>query len=88
MFGLVEQDYTLPKEVIEQMGIETFDYETFHYDTFEPESFSFDSFETDTFEPDTLDVTFVPQRSDWRFKGRICSVKRRVIERTIVIEKQ
>ena len=59
MFGLVEQDYTLPKEVIEQMGIETFDYETFHYDTFEPESFSFDSFETDTFEPDTLDVTFL-----------------------------
>lgn len=59
MFGLVEQDYTLPKEVIEQMGIETFDYETFHYDTFEPESFSFDSLETDTFEPDTLDVTFL-----------------------------
>lgn len=59
MFGLVEQDYTLPKEVIEQMGIETFDYETLHYDTFEPESFSFDSFETDTFEPDTLDVTFL-----------------------------
>ena len=29
MFGLVEQDYTLPKEIIEQMGIETFDYETF-----------------------------------------------------------
>ena len=29
MFGLVEQDYTLPKEVIEQMEIETFDYDTF-----------------------------------------------------------
>ena len=68
MFGLVEQDYTLPKEVIEQMGIETFDYETLHYDTFEPESFSFDSFETDTFEPDTLDVTFLS-------RGVICVSK-------------
>ena len=59
MFGLVEQDYTLPKEVIEQMGIETFDYESFQYDTFEPESFSFESFEIDTFEPDTLNITFL-----------------------------
>lgn len=42
MFGLVEQDYTLPKEIIEQMGIETFEYESFQYDTFEPEGFSFD----------------------------------------------
>ncbi len=59
MFGLVEQDYTLPKEIIEQMGIETFEYESFQYDTFEPDSFSFDTFETDTFEPDTLDITFL-----------------------------
>lgn len=44
MFGLVEQDYTLPKEIIEQMGIETFEYESFQYDTFEP---------------DTLDITFL-----------------------------
>lgn len=59
MFGLVEQEYTLPKEIIEQMGIETFEYETFRYDTFEPEGFSFDTFETDTFEPNTLDITFL-----------------------------
>ena len=59
MFGLVEQDYTLPKEIIEQMGIETFEYESFQYDTFEPEGFSFETFETDTFEPDTLDITFL-----------------------------
>lgn len=59
MFGLAEQDYTLPKEVIEQMEIETFDYDTFQYDAFVPESFSFDRFEIDTFEPDTLDITFL-----------------------------
>lgn len=59
MFGLVEQDYTLPKEIIEQIGIETFDYETFEYGTFKPESFSYDTFGTETFEPDTLDITFL-----------------------------
>ena len=59
MFGLVEQDYTLPKEVIEQMGIETFDYEIFEYEIFEPEEFSFDTFEPDTFEPENLDITFL-----------------------------
>ena len=59
MFGLVEQDYTLPKEIIEQIGIETFDYETFEYGTFKTESFSYDTFDTETFEPDTLDITFL-----------------------------
>ena len=59
MFGLVEQDYTLPKEIIEQIGIETFDYETFEYGTFKPESFSYDTFDTETFEPDTVDITFL-----------------------------
>lgn len=59
MFGLVEQDYTLPKELINQMGIETFDYETFQYDTFEPDTFSFSTFETDPFQPDNLKITFL-----------------------------
>lgn len=59
MFGLVKQDYTLPMEVIEQMGIETFDYETFEYDTFEPDTFSYDTFEPDSFELDTLDITIL-----------------------------
>lgn len=59
MFGLVKQDYVLPKEIIEQIGISTFDYETFEADTFEQESFQFDSFECDTFEPDTLGITFL-----------------------------
>lgn len=57
MFGLVEQDYTLPKEVIEEIGISTFDYETFEYDTFEPETFEFETFSYDTFEPETLGIT-------------------------------
>ena len=38
MFGLVEQNYELPKEIIEEIGIETFDYETFEFNSFEPKS--------------------------------------------------
>ena len=59
MFGLVEQDYVLPKEIIEELGIETFDYETFNYETFLPESFESDTFSFETFEPDTLEITFL-----------------------------
>lgn len=49
MFGLVEQDYALPQDVLEELGIDTFEF-----DTFEP-----DTFEFDTFEPDTFDVIFL-----------------------------
>lgn len=59
MFGLVKQDYVLPKEIVEQIGISTFDFETFEANSFEPESFQFDSFECDTFEPDTLGITYL-----------------------------
>lgn len=57
MFGLVEQDYTLPDEVLKEIGIKTFDYETFEPDSFEPETFAYDTFEVDTFTPDTLGIT-------------------------------
>lgn len=59
MFGLVEQDYTLPKEVLEEMGIDTFDYETFEVASFEPDTFEFDTFQADTFNPDTLGIKFL-----------------------------
>ena len=59
LFGLVTQDYTLPRELLEEIGIETFDYETFDIDTFEVSSFDFDTFDADGFKPDTLDITFL-----------------------------
>lgn len=59
MFALVEQDYTLPKEVLDQIGIETFDYETFEFESFEPDIFEFDTFSAEIFEPDTLGITFL-----------------------------
>ena len=49
MFGLVEQDYTLPEEIIKQIGVDVLDYETFDVDTFSPE----------TFEPESLDIIYL-----------------------------
>ena len=48
-FGLVDQNYTLPERVIEELGLEQFTFdklttEEFGYDTFEIDKFSVDSF--------------------------------------------
>ena len=58
-FGLVDQDYTLPKDIIDQIGVDTFDYETFEIDTFKPESMDYDTFKVDTFTPDSLDISYL-----------------------------
>lgn len=59
MFGLVEQDYKLPDDVIEYIGLDVFDYETFEVDSLETETFEFDTFDFETFQPDTLDIKFL-----------------------------
>lgn len=59
MFGLVEQDYSLPREVLEQLGIETFAYETFEPSTFQYETFTPATFEYETFEPAHLDIIYL-----------------------------
>lgn len=59
MFGLVKQDYQLPEDVLEEIGIEVFDYESFEYDTFEPERFEFNTFNMDRFEPERIDMIFL-----------------------------
>ena len=59
LFGLVEQDYTLPDDIIKEIGIETFDYETFEVDGFKPDTFVIESFAFDTFEPDNLEIKFL-----------------------------
>lgn len=59
MFGLVEQNYELPQEIIKELGIDTFEYETFAFDSFEPETFKIDTFDVDSFEPESLELTFL-----------------------------
>lgn len=48
-FGLVDQNYSLPQSVFDQLGLEHFDftnfeYDQFKYDKFEPERFSYETF--------------------------------------------
>ena len=59
LFGLVDQNYKLPKDVMQEIGIEVFDYETFDYEEFERPEFEYDIFEPDRFEADKADITFI-----------------------------
>lgn len=59
MFGLVEQDYQLPEDVMKEIGVEVFDYDQFDYDKAEPEKFEFKRFEAERFEPEKIDMTFL-----------------------------
>ena len=51
-FGLVEQDYTLPEDVLKSIGLEVFEYETFK---FEKPTFETFALETLTLESSRLD---------------------------------
>jgi hypothetical protein len=59
LFGLVEQTYRLPKELIKEMGFDTFNFDTFETDTLTTETFEFDTFIPDSFKPETLNITFL-----------------------------
>jgi len=59
MFGLVEQDYTLPDEIVKKIGVDVLDYETFDVETFEPETFEIETFAPETFEPESLDIVYL-----------------------------
>ena len=59
MFGLVNQDYTLPEDVIKEIGIDVFDYEKFEYDEFKPYRFQFNTFTVNRFEPAKIDMVFL-----------------------------
>lgn len=57
MFGLVEQDYELPDEVLESIGAEVFAYEQFDFEEFALNEFQFEEFSFDKFEPDGLSIS-------------------------------
>jgi hypothetical protein len=39
MFGIVDQDYQLPIELLQEIGLSTFEYEQFEIETFEPRNY-------------------------------------------------
>ena len=59
LFGLVKQDYKLPDDIIEEIGLETFDFDTFSTDTFEADTFAFDTFSAESIQPDSLGITML-----------------------------
>jgi len=59
MVGLVDQDYSLPDDIIKDIGLATFDYETFKPESFEPETFGFETFDFDTIQPDSIDIKYL-----------------------------
>ena len=59
LFGIVDQDYKLPEDVLIEIGLETFDFESFQADTFEPDTFTFETFEAESIQPDTLGITML-----------------------------
>ncbi len=59
LFGLVNQDYKLPDDVIKDIGVATFDYESFEPETFDYESFEPETFAYDTIQPDSLGIKFL-----------------------------
>ena len=59
MFGLVDQDYTLPDDIPDQIGIDVFNYDKFDYSKFEHDQFQFDRFEIEEFKPDVINIVFL-----------------------------
>ena len=59
MFGLVEQNYELPEEVLKEIGVEVFEYEKFDYSSLETETFQFATFTPEKIEPTRIDMVFL-----------------------------
>ena len=57
LFGLVDQDYEVPEDLIRQIGAETFDYERFEPEAFEPEALGAERFEPEALAPERFGVT-------------------------------
>lgn len=58
--GLVEQDYQLPQEALEEIGISVFDYDNYEYLQLETKEFALNEFLPQTLIPDSgLSITFL-----------------------------
>ena len=58
-FGIVEQNYELPKEIIEEIGIQVFDYDKFDYNEFKYDKFEIRNFNQGQFEYDKFVITIL-----------------------------
>ena len=56
MFGLVDQNYELPDEVLESVGFEVFKYEEFQFEKFAHEEFKFEEFSIEEFKTESISI--------------------------------
>lgn len=59
MFGLIEQNYVIPKDILEEIGIETLDYEILEAKNVESDKFELDKFFTDSIEVEMINIKFL-----------------------------
>lgn len=58
-FGLVDQDYELPDDVIKSMGFDVFKYQEYQLDEFKYSGYSPELFQYKVYEPDVLNIQFL-----------------------------
>lgn len=58
-FGLVEQDYKIPKEILERSGIKTFDFSVYAPNKYEYKKFEVSRFNVSRFEYETIKMDFL-----------------------------
>ena len=56
MFGLVKQDYSLPSDILEEIGLDVFHYERFIPIQFKRQEFHPTTFNSKQFEPDSIGI--------------------------------
>ncbi|WP_017378529.1 hypothetical protein [Paenisporosarcina sp. TG-14] len=57
MFGIVDQDYQLSQELLEEIGLSIFEYEKFQIESFEPITFEVDTFNFNSFTYESIGIT-------------------------------
>ena len=58
-FGLVEQDYTLPEEILEKIGIRTFKFSKFRYNEFNYKNFQYSQYTFNNYNYKKIDFVFL-----------------------------
>lgn len=58
-FGIVDQNYELPREILEEVGYDIFNYFEINYDALNYDLFEYDSFNYDEINYDEMEMVFV-----------------------------
>lgn len=59
MFGIVDQDYHMPHELLNEIGLSTFEYEQTQLELFETSTFEVHTFKYEQFAYKTLGITIL-----------------------------